>query len=542
MNMLGTLRVGSKLGLSYGVLCLLIGLCGLTGWYGTTHLKAALDFVTGPAWNAAESAMDAQIGVQGEILALRTLLEGSSDEALTRTNFESSKALTAVALTELEAASAVPQDKRAALARTLSVYQLARDAMLNAYGKFETTPDEFKRLRASFDAAAAKALTELTAFEAIGKYEIDNQQAPLAALQSKILRTLGFATAIGLLIGIAMTLLSINSIARPISTLAQHLRDIASAEADLNVKLVAPSADEIGDLANAFNIFVGRLRGMVTEISDLAAEVAVASTQLSGATGNVSSHVSNQQTEADHIATALTELAASAQSVADNTASANQASGRSKDCATRGQEVMGSVMRSISTLADDVQLATSAILDLERNSGDIGRVLDVIRAIADQTNLLALNAAIEAARAGEQGRGFAVVADEVRTLAQRTGESTAEIHQMIDGLQSAIRRVSSSMEQSREQAVSMASKAHEAEDALSAIGDAVQQSQRLNMEIVGATDEQRNVASNVQHTVLTMHSHIQETVAAADDSARTATRLRELAHRLQGSVRAFRIA
>jgi methyl-accepting chemotaxis protein len=199
-------------------------------------------------------------------------------------------------------------------------------------------------------------------------------------------------------------------------------------------------------------------------------------------------------------------------------------------------------MNSISGLAADVQDATTAILDLERNSSDIGRVLDVIRAIAEQTNLLALNAAIEAARAGDQGRGFAVVADEVRTLAQRTGESTEEIHKMIDGLQTAIRRVSSSMEQSRQQAVSTADTANQAETALSAIGSAVDESRRLNVEIAGATDEQRNVTSTVQQTVMKMHNHMVETSAAAEASYRTAEDLRQLTRQMNETLNLFKTA
>jgi methyl-accepting chemotaxis protein len=203
---------------------------------------------------------------------------------------------------------------------------------------------------------------------------------------------------------------------------------------------------------------------------------------------------------------------------------------------------MGTVMTSISGLAHDVQSATSAILDLELNSADIGRVLEVIRAIAEQTNLLALNAAIEAARAGDQGRGFAVVADEVRTLAQRTGESTEEIHQMIDALQGAIRRVSTSMEQSRQQAVSTADTATKAEAALTSIGSAVDESRRLNAEIAGATDEQRHVTGAVQQTVMKIHNHMIETAAAAEASFRTADQLRTLAQRMNDTLSLFKSA
>jgi len=542
MNVFGSMRVGTKLGFSFAVLCSLIVLSGVTGWYGTQRLGTALDFVTGPAWETADGAMESQINLQREVLAVYALLNPGRDEAAARAELEAARAAADRALVRVQASHIIPADKLAGLASALVAYRGARDRLLAAYADLATTPTQFSDVRDVFDAAAYRLIAALTEVEAAGDRQIEDNAVPLKALQKSVVGTLFAVTAAGLVIGVLMTVLSISTLARPVAAITAHLQRIASAEAALDARLPELTGDEIGELAQAFNSFVARIRGLVVEVADLSAEVAAASTQLSGATGTVNAHVGTQQQQADHIATALSQLATSAQSVASNTHSANEASTRSQGCAARGQDVMGSVMRSISTLADDVQLATSAILDLERNSADIGRVLDVIRAIADQTNLLALNAAIEAARAGEQGRGFAVVADEVRTLAQRTGESTAEIHQMIDGLQTAIRRVSSSMEQSREQAVSMASKAHEAEDALSAIGQAVQQSQRLNLEIVGATDEQRNVASNVQQTVMTMHGHLRETAAAADESVRSAARLRELAHRLRGSLGAFRVA
>ena len=321
--------------------------------------------------------------------------------------------------------------------------------------------------------------------------------------------------------------------------MANHLERIAKADGNLGVQLAVNSRDEVGELAGAFNAFVGKLRLTFGARSRLSSDVETASQQLSTATNVVSTSIDKQQIETDQIATAFNELASSAQSIADTTSVANTASERSQERAEEGRQVMGEVTRSISGLAHDVQNATGAILDLERNSGDIGRVLDVIRAIAEQTNLLALNAAIEAARAGDQGRGFAVVADEVRTLAQRTGESTEEIHKMIEALQNTIRRVSSSMEQSRQKAVATADTALKAESAISAIGTAVDENRRLNAEIAGASNEQRNVTETIQQTVIKTHNHMIETCAAAEGSLRTADNLGNLARRMNETLSSF---
>jgi methyl-accepting chemotaxis protein len=473
---------------------------------------------------------------------VHALLDPARDATDARRAFDVAAARATERASALTASAVLPAEVIADFRSRHLAYASARDRMLAAFESMVTTPDDLALLRAGFDAASLGVLESLARVEDAADAHVAALTAPVAGLRQTVTTTVAATTVIGLLIGGVFAALAVATIARPLCAITRHLQQIASAEATLDARLPETGSDEVGDLARAFNQFVGRLKGLIVEVSALSADVAAASAALSGATGTLNAQVGTQQTQADHIATALTELAASAQSVADNTSIANEASSRSQDCAARGQDVLGTVVRSISALADDVQNATAAILDLERNSGDIGRVLEVIRAIADQTNLLALNAAIEAARAGEQGRGFAVVADEVRTLAQRTGESTAEIHQMIDGLQGAIRRVSSSMEQSREQAMSMTGKAHEAEDVLSAIGEAVRQSQRLNREIVGATDEQRNVASSVQQTVMTMHSHIVSTASAAEHSARSASQLRDLAQRLQRSLGVFRVA
>ncbi|MGE3772578.1 MAG: methyl-accepting chemotaxis protein, partial [Gammaproteobacteria bacterium] len=447
----------------------------------------------------------------------------------------------AAAMERVFAADPIPAEIRGELRREYAAYAAARDDLLGGFDDLTTTPARFTALNADYDAAVATLLTRLVAVEKVADAKVEQLLGPLQALGKQIGATMLLAIAAGLAIGGVLTYVAIRTVARPIAEVTAHLEKIAGAEATLDARLPELSQDEIGQLAQAFNRFVARLRDLVIEVSHASAEVATASNQLSGSTGALSAQASLHQQQADDIATALNQLASSAQSVADNTAIASDASTRSQDCAARGQEVLGTVVRAIGALADDVQQATSAMRDLENNSADIGRVLEVIRAIADQTNLLALNAAIEAARAGEQGRGFAVVADEVRTLAQRTGESTAEIDQMIDGLQNAIRRVSASMEQSREQAMSMTGKAHEAESVLSAIDEAVRQSQRLNGEIVGATHEQRHVAATVQHTVMKMHGNIVGTAAAAEESAQAAARLRDLAHRMQQSVGAFRV-
>jgi len=536
MGWFNSMRLGTKLGFAFGLLCLLVLVTGAAGWYGKQRFVEALGFVTGPAREAADGAMETHILIEKEVILVLQAARPGANLAQLLTALQDTNAEAATAMQRVLGSELLPASQRDALRRDTAALNDSRNAYVQSLQDPLASPDVLAAQRQDFDIKTDAALATLTALEALGGAQVETQYAEILLLHDHVTAVLLAAMVTGLVASILLTLLAIRTIARPVA----HLQRIANSEGNLDVRLEVTSSDEVGELAQGFNAFVSKLRHTLGSIATLGADVANASNQLSSATSAVSSSVDKQQMETDQIATAINELAASAQSIADTTSIANAASDRSQERATDGRGVMSAVMSSISGLAHDVQGATTAILDLERNSADIGRVLDVIRAIAEQTNLLALNAAIEAARAGDQGRGFAVVADEVRTLAQRTGESTEEIHTMIDGLQTAIRRVSSSMEQSRQRAMATAETANEAEAALAAIGNAVDESRRLNAEIAGATDEQRNVTGTVQQTVIKIHNHMIETAAAAEASFRTADQLRALATRMNDTLSLFK--
>ena len=540
MGWFNSMRLGTKLGFAFGLLCLLVLITGGAGWYGKQRFVEALGFVTGPAWEAADGAMETQILIEKEVILVLQAARPGANLAQLLAALKDSSDEAATAMQRVLGSELIPAGQRDALRRDAAALNDSRNAYLQSLQDPMASPEILAAQRQDFDIKTDAALATLTAVEATGDAQVETQYAEILRLQDHVSVVLIVAMLAGVLASILLTMLAIRTVARPVAEAAAHLQLIANAEGNLDARLAVNSSDEVGELAQGFNAFVGKLRHTLGSIAHLGADVANASSQLSSATSAVSSSIDKQQMETDQIATAINELAASAQSIADTTSIANAASDRSQERATDGRGVMSAVMTSISGLAHDVQGATTAILDLERNSADIGRVLDVIRAIAEQTNLLALNAAIEAARAGEQGRGFAVVADEVRTLAQRTGQSTEEIHNMIDGLQTAIRRVSSSMEQSRQRAMATAETAHEAEAALAAIGNAVDESRRLNAEIAGATDEQRNVTGAVQQTVMKIHNHMIETAAAAEASFRTADQLRTLATRMNDTLSLFK--
>ncbi|RME33634.1 MAG: methyl-accepting chemotaxis protein, partial [Gammaproteobacteria bacterium] len=274
----------------------------------------------------------------------------------------------------------------------------------------------------------------------------------------------------------------------PLTNLGLTLQDIASGEGDLTRKLKVHGKTELAWIAWSFNQFVEKLRNSMAQVHEAAARVAEESRLLSDITGRTRGIVSEQQAEAEQVATAMNEMTSTVHEVAKNAAQASDTVRETEEEVARGTQMVDDVVDSIGRLAGEVEKAAGVIHELRNDSQSIGSVLDVIRDIAEQTNLLALNAAIEAARAGEQGRGFAVVADEVRTLASRTQESTREIQAMIEKLQAASGQAVGVMGQGTEMARETVKKAAQAGEALHAINSKMARITDMNAQIASAAE------------------------------------------------------
>jgi methyl-accepting chemotaxis protein len=270
------------------------------------------------------------------------------------------------------------------------------------------------------------------------------------------------------------------------------------------------------------------------------AQLAAAAEEMSAVTMQTSHGIQEQQSQTDQLATAMNEMAATVQEVARHALDAAGAASKANDESAKGRQVVNDAVNTIDALSEAIARAAEAIQRVEADSDRIGTVLDVIRGIADQTNLLALNAAIEAARAGEQGRGFAVVADEVRTLAGRTQDSTQEIQAMIESLQTGSKEAVNLMEQSREQAQSGVEQTAKAGDALSAIADEVGRINDMNTQIASAAEEQSAVAEEINLNVVTINQVGDESAQGAEQTARASEDLASLATELQQMVGKFK--
>ena len=315
----------------------------------------------------------------------------------------------------------------------------------------------------------------------------------------------------------------------------------ATAKGDLTKKISLLGKDEFAWMCWEYTCARKGFTEVVQSIKSNAAQLASAAEELSAITDQSSKGVVRQQSETQQVATAMNEMSATVQEVAKNAASAATAATKADEEAKNGHVVVNDTVTTINALAEEVSLTADVIERLKGDSLSIGAVLDVIRDIAEQTNLLALNAAIEAARAGEQGRGFAVVADEVRTLASRTQQSTQEINAMIERLQSGASEAVTAMGHGRSKAEATVAQAQKAGEALNAITQVVYNIKAMNMQIASAADEQSATAEEINRNIVNISEVAEETASGAQQTANASDELARLAVDLQEKVAKFQI-
>ncbi|MDI3430442.1 methyl-accepting chemotaxis protein [Aeromonas sp. V90_14] len=365
----------------------------------------------------------------------------------------------------------------------------------------------------------------------------DVLEAPLATLLWQLVGL----TLVLMLVFSALLTAMFKYLFADLGRVAGALHDIAHGEGDLTVHINTRSKDEVGQLAESFNQFVARLHGIVSRLRDVTVELAAQSrTQAAGAQSR-SQRVRQQQDEIVMVATAVTEMASATQEIAGNAEFAATTSGDAVKLAVAGQSQVGQSQRSITGLADEVADASQIIVELDAHAQKISGILATISGIAEQTNLLALNAAIEAARAGEQGRGFAVVADEVRVLSRRTHDSTDEIQQMIETLQQTTRRAVSGMETSRQLAGTSVEDAESANLSLGQINEAIGAISDMATQIAAAAEEQTSVTSEISRNTENIRHVSQELAEQANQEAAQAAELKGLTERLEQEIGRFRL-
>ena len=410
-------------------------------------------------------------------------------------------------------------------------------SMVNGTADFSRLGELSAQMNQSYDGAIAAMSTFRDAQQAAFEEAFKNTDSANTSLISTgvilavVVTILLFGTAVPIVRGIKQ---SIDDVVR-------SLKDIAQENGDLTVRIETKSEDEIGELVFWFNQFMDKLQGVVRDVVEASLPLSNLAQNLRGVTEETQRTIDVQQKSATNAKRAVDTMSGSVDGVAHSAAQAASDANEATTAASEGRQIVQQTVTSIQQLAENVRETADVIARLESDSNKVGSVLDVIKGIAEQTNLLALNAAIEAARAGEQGRGFAVVADEVRTLASRTQQSTEEIQSTIEQLQNAAHSAVEVMSRGTEQATSSVETANKAGSSLETITSTIGRINQMNEQIAHNTEDQRTVAVDIVRHVDEIHERTEQTASRSGELGSMCNELADLAQHLESIAKQFRV-
>jgi len=535
------IRIGLRSALAFSTLGLLLVLLGLIALYQMNRMddmSAEVDTNWLPSIMAVNDMSAASSRIRA--MTLRYAIVQGDFRGTTLTSLQKAESALETAERRYEPMIASPDERR-----LYDAYKVARDRYM-----------EQSRLTVSQTQAGNSESARHTVEQKLGDYaeQLANALGELARINSEGAKRASAASdatfdnavtlvivviAIAVVLTILLAVIFTRSIILPLAQAVDVARVVASG--NLTHSIEAQGQDEPAHLLRSLQEMQTSLRSTIQHIADSSSQLASASEELHAVTEDSTRGLHQQNTEIEQAATAVNEMTTAVEEVARNAVSTSEASKQADHTARSGREQVGQAVNSIAQLAGDVANTSSKVEELADNVRDISQVLAVIRSIAEQTNLLALNAAIEAARAGEQGRGFAVVADEVRALAHRTQQSTQEIEQMINTIQQGTSQAVTSMQSSRERVDFTLEVARAAGAALDEIALAISSINERNLVIASASEEQAHVAREVDRNLVNIRDLSLQTSAGADQTSAASQELSRLAIDLNGVVQRFQL-
>ncbi|MEA9978649.1 MULTISPECIES: methyl-accepting chemotaxis protein [unclassified Pseudomonas] len=503
----------------------------------------------------SEHAMQTVARVETDVLKAVSQEQDSSDRLEEFTNISQLRQKIQMARYQVQAYTFSGQESYELAALTAideaikEVSQIAEDQADSTVGGLQLASQTLQDYRArlgDFKEMQVKTEAAQETMEALGdkllaaSAELSSRQVSQRDTEAARARTMLVSVAsLALVLGLCAAWLMTQQIIVPLQQTLIAAGRIANG--DLSHDVIIERSDEMGQLQTSMQQMILSLRELIGGIGDGVTQIASAAEQLSAVTEQTNVGVTTQKDETDQVATAMNQMTATVMEVARNAEEASHAATQADQQAREGDKVVAEAISQIELLATEVGHSTHAMAQLKTESDKIGSVLDVIKSVSQQTNLLALNAAIEAARAGEAGRGFAVVADEVRSLAQRTQQSTEEIEELIAALQNGTQQVASSLDNSRVLTDNSVELSRQAGRALEQITRTVSTIQSMNQQIATAGEQQTAVAEEITRSVLNVRDISEQTAAASEETAVSSIELARLGNHLQGLLSRFRV-